>query len=188
MIATITPHDRTRMSAAFPYDADAVAAVKAMGGCTYDEPGRRWLVPIMHLPEVEGLFDCDLDPAVTSAYHALIRRMLADFAAVTTVKIEQNKLIVTGSDSLAVDCVKRHRVGVLTVLDAQGGHHADVQHNTSQTAQSWQLSLLPPATESTVSKGDRMIHAGIVNAQKAAERQAAMKKARRWQRKVKDAR
>lgn len=170
MIATITPHDRTRMSVAFAYDADANAAVKALGGCTYDEPGRRWFVPILRLPEVERLFDCDIDPAVTLAYHALLRRMLADFAAVITVKIEQNKLIVAGSDAWAVDCIKRHKAGVLTVLGAQEGHRAVIQHNTSQTAQSWQISLFPPATEQPVSKGNRMIHAGIVNAQKAAER------------------
>lgn len=186
MIATITPYDRTRMSVAFSYDADAIAALKALGGCTYDEPGRRWLVPIMRLLEVERLFDCDIDPAVTLAYHALIRRMLADFAATITVKIEQNKLKVTGSDRWAVDCVKRHEVGVRTVLSAQEGRRAAIQHDSSQTAQSLQISLFPPATEPTVSKGDRLIHTGIVNAKKAAEKQAAIKNERRWKRKARD--
>lgn len=187
MIVTITPYDRTRMSVAFAYDADAVAAVKALGGCTYDEPGRYWFVPILHLPEVERLFDCEINPAVTVAYHALLRRMLADFAAVITVKIEQNTLLVTGSDRWAVDCIKRHETGVRAVLEAQEGRHAAMQHNTSQSAQSWQIGPFTQATEPTVSKGDRLIHAGIVNAKKAADRQASMKKARRWQRKVKDA-
>ena len=174
------------MSVTFPYDAGAIAAVKSLGGCTYDDPDRRWLVPIMHLPEVEKLFDCDIDPAVTMAYHTLLRRMLADFAGVVTVKFEKNKLIVAGSDRWAVDCVKRHKAGATAVLGAQEGHSAVVQHNTSQTAQSLQPGLFPPATKPIVSKGDRLIHAGIVNAQKAVERQAAMKKTRRWQRKVKD--
>lgn len=75
--ATITCHSATLAIVEFAYDAATKDAVKALPGADFD--GHAWLVPILHLPTLKGIFDTmTVAPEVVAAYHALLRRMLCD--------------------------------------------------------------------------------------------------------------
>lgn len=181
MTATIAPHDRICMAVSFAYDADLIAAMREIGGCTHDKQSRCWLVPILRLPSILALMECEVNPDVAAAYHALLRRMLADFAGSgVTVSVVKGKLQISGGGQLVRDCLRYHTVGILAVLEGRTDTIAAIQRNTSGKPKEWQPSLFAPATEPTVTRGDRLMHAGLVNAKKAADKKAAIAKRRRF--------
>jgi len=79
--ATITPNTAILCDVAFDYDEPSKEAVKALAGATFDDIGKVWIVPILHLPVLKLIFSTmTVAPEVVSAYHALLKRMLTDFA------------------------------------------------------------------------------------------------------------
>ena len=79
--ATITPHTAILCNVAFDYDEVSKEAVKALAGATFDDIGKVWTVPILHLPVLKLIFSTmTVAPEVVADYHALLKRMLSDFA------------------------------------------------------------------------------------------------------------
>lgn len=74
--ATIKAHTAKLCIVEFAYDVATKDAVKALAGVEFDG---RWIVPVMHLPTLKGVFDkLTVEPAVVDAYYVLLRRMVAD--------------------------------------------------------------------------------------------------------------
>lgn len=77
--ATITPNTAILCDVAFDYDESSKEAVKALAGATYT--AGLWIVPILHLPVLKLIFSTmSVAPEVVADYHALLKRMLSDFA------------------------------------------------------------------------------------------------------------
>jgi len=77
--ATITPNTAILCNVAFDYDEPSKEKVKALAGATYT--AGLWTVPILHLPVLKLIFGrLTVAPEVVADYHALLKRMLSDFA------------------------------------------------------------------------------------------------------------
>lgn len=75
--ATITAHSHLHCVVEFAFNEQAKNTVKALPGSNFN--GDCWLVGIMHLPTLKGIFTkLDVDSAVIVAYHDLLKRMLCD--------------------------------------------------------------------------------------------------------------
>lgn len=106
---------------AFAYDAEAVAAVKALPGAEYD--GAAWKVAVLSLPALKSIFTAlTVDPAVLADYHSRLRRMLEDFAAAgLTVRLEgsqvRSECFRKGElGRHLAEIVNTHRAGIAAVL------------------------------------------------------------------------
>lgn len=61
----------------FGYNPAQKDIIKALAGADFD--GQQWTVPVMHLPTLKTIFTkLTVEPAVISAYHHLLWRMMAD--------------------------------------------------------------------------------------------------------------
>lgn len=106
--ATITPSTAILCNVEFAYDEPSKEAVKALAGATFDDIGKVWIVPILHLPVLKLVFSSmTVAPEVVTAYHALLRRMLTDFAG------SEHRKGALGTH--IAELMNRHAVGVAAV-------------------------------------------------------------------------
>jgi hypothetical protein len=108
--ATITPNTPILCTVEFPYDEATKNIVKELAGATY--ANSLWTLPIMHLPTLKGIFaTLTVDPAVVTAYHALLRKMLRQLEG-------QHRKGALGK--AIADLLDKHAVGIAAIKKQDG--------------------------------------------------------------------
>lgn len=177
--ATIRPAGAGQMTIAFAYDEAAKDAVKALPGATFD--GGKWTVPTLALPLLKGIFTTlTVAPEVVAAYHGELRAMLEDFASSgLTVWLEgsqvRSRCLRKGELGKHLgEVINTHRAGIAAVLK-QG---PIVARHVERTA-------IQPAPETAEETGLAASYLkGVKNAQKRADKTAAIVKAKRRKKKT----
>ena len=178
--ATIKPADPGQMTVAFAYDAASKDAVKAMPGSSFD--GGKWTVPTLALPLLKGIFTTlTVDPVVIIEYHQALRQMLENFAASgLTVWLEgsqvRSKCLRKGELGKHLgEVINMHRAGIAAMLK-QGPIVTPkrVERPVIQPA---------PAVEDDTGLAGKYLK-GVKNAQKKADKTAAIVKAKRRKKKT----
>ena len=181
--ATIRPADPGLCTVTFAYDAASKDAVKALPGATFD--GSKWTVPTLALPLLKGIFTTmTVDPAVLADYYGLLRQMLEDFAgAGLTVWLEgsqvRSKCLRKGELGKHLgEVINTHRAGIAAVLK-QGPivAPARVERPRPQPAPA-------PDHDPVTDKALEVFLKGAKNAQKKADKTAAIVKAKRRKKKT----
>lgn len=182
--ATIKPAGPGQVTVAFAYSEKLVKLVKVLPGADYDEGSRTWTLPVLSLPALKAIFaTLTVAPAVISEYHQTLRQMLEDFAAGgLTVRLEgsqvRSKCLRKGELGKHLgEVINTHRAGIVAVLK-QGPIVAPkrVERPSPQPA-------TEPDTGPVTDKALEVFLKGAKNAQKKADKTAAIVKAKRRKKK-----
>lgn len=174
---TVKPSSPGLCTVAFAYDADAVAAVKALPGAEYD--GAAWKVAVLSLPALKSIFaTLTVDPAVLADYHQRLRRMLEDFAAGgLTVRLEgsqvRSECFRKGElGRHLAEIVNTHRAGIAAVLKQGPIVVRVVERPVIKPAPT-------PEPETVTDPALEVFLKGVKNAKKKQEKTEAIKAKRR---------
>jgi hypothetical protein len=159
--AHVTPNTPILCTVEFDYSPQIKDAVKELAGSNY--ANSLWTLPIMHLPTLKTIFaTLTVDPAVVTAYHALLRKMLRQLEG-------QHRKGAMGK--AIADLLDKHAVGIAAVYKSGW--------TPTERPQTQYVPTLPPTVQPdrptvNVSKGEQLWFNGVQNAAKAKERKAAI--------------
>lgn len=182
--ATITPHTAILCNVAFDYDEVSKEAVKALAGATFDDIGKVWTVPILHLPVLKLIFSTmTVAPEVVADYHALLKRMLCD--ALADHKRLMERELADGEGGVIPSTMQRHAVGISAVLKTGWKPTERPQriHQPNGTTVTHSADSMPvsvsPAEEKALSLWLRGSKNAVANAEKKAHMVTAVKRKRK---------
>jgi hypothetical protein len=174
--ATITPHTAVLCAVVFDYNESSKEAVKALQGASFD--GHNWLVPILHLPVLKLIFGrLTVAPEVVTDYHALLKRMLTDFAGSGHRKGKLGEHIT--------ELQQRHAVGIAAVhktgwKPAERPQRIQQPNDTTVTRPVDSMSVsVSPAEEKAIGLWLRGSKNAAANAEKKAHMVMAVKRKRK---------
>jgi hypothetical protein len=108
--AHVTPNTPILCTVEFDYSPQIKDAVKELAGSNY--ANSLWTLPIMHLPTLKTIFaTLTVDPAVVTAYHALLRKMLRQLEG-------QHRKGALGK--AIADLLDKHAVGIAAIKKQDG--------------------------------------------------------------------
>ena len=164
----ITLEDQLTIRLSFSYNAATVAFVKSLLGSAFDKPSKTWTAPLYHLGAIVQRYarTVSIDYEVLCARDELWRRFIVNYGRLG-VKFElEDGVVVAYGEGVSPEFQKH--VGLCSGLLKD---HLHVQRFPS--APTMPRPHRPSAWDDVEpTDGERMIHAGIVNAAKREEQRA----------------